>query len=294
MELPQNSETDPQQRIKLLELELNKLDEELKKNSEERASLNEIFKAQNEARIRLRQEINELRNTLTSARGRFKVVGEEFNYLKSSVQQFRKELNEKINESRSLRSSIMSLQDELTIDPKIAEKRIDELNWKIQTLSLSVKEEKKLLDQIRYLELQLIKGNKIKSLNEKLTSLKAEIESTKARLDEFQKKIKELANRRREIFAEITKYSTEFKALKSRTAPVYQKWIELKTKLNENHQRYVELTTKRKTTEINIKSLREGIVLINYEKRALDKLREGKRLTLEEYKFLAEKGLLNS
>jgi uncharacterized coiled-coil DUF342 family protein len=65
-------------------------------------------------------------------------------------------------------------------------------------------------------------------------------------------------------------------------------------KSSETRQDYTQLTTKRKEIAMNLKEIKEGIVITEFEKQVMEKLRSGRRLTLEEYKFLVEKGLLKS
>ncbi len=287
-------ETDnPRKKIKLLEEELEKLQAELDKPSEE-FSLNNKLRELNDIINTVKHELNEAGDKLSVARNSFRITREEISDIRAAITELKEKLGERTSEAKSIRSSIVSIRNELPMDPNIAEQRAKELDWKIQTTSLGAKEEKELVDEIRYLESQSIKGNKIKSLSEKLTQVRTEIESAEIRLNGLRKRLGEQKSKRNEFYSAIMKHSAELSALQSKVDQVYQSLIETKMKSGEIHQDYTQLATKRKELTVNLKEIKEKIVITEFEKQAIEKLRTGRKLTLEEYKFLIEKDLLKS
>jgi phosphoserine phosphatase len=79
----------------------------------------------------------------------------------------------------------------------------------------------------------------------------------------------------------------------------HQKYLETKQQAQQIHQKCVELVEKIKTFERELKenadkkqAERQGELQKELEERALAKLKRGEKLMWEEFKILAEKGIL--
>ncbi|MBS7621198.1 hypothetical protein KEJ32_03685, partial [Candidatus Bathyarchaeota archaeon] len=170
--------------------------------------------------------------------------------------------------------------------------------WKIQTTPLSLSEEKKLVEQVRELESQINVHRKIEQLNREKIELKAELKALQARVELYHRTIMEGAEKSRQIHAEMQKKVEEAKKIKGEADNFHRLYLQTREKVKALQKEMVKILDE-------IKSFREEIsaeeekrrkeaeekLLESVEKQAFEKLRRGEKLTWEEFKVLAEKGL---
>jgi uncharacterized coiled-coil DUF342 family protein len=140
----------------------------------------------------------------------------EINQIKSE----RDALNEKVKlhkEQRDIiRAQAAPITDEINaIDEKIAElkktvprvsqrelqEELDAIEWKISTTSLDLPEEKRLVGEVKELEIQLKGYKKIDKKHEKIKELLVKRKEIDAQADVFHKELTELAKKSQELHA---------------------------------------------------------------------------------------------
>ncbi|MEM3055513.1 MAG: hypothetical protein QXM52_07405, partial [Candidatus Bathyarchaeia archaeon] len=119
-----------------------KVDAEAREFAEKRNMLNEEFKG-------LRAEILELRRTRDC-------VNLEVKELKKQKDKVKEERIQKIGELKNLRREFVELaKKKPSKGLKTLQMEIDNLEWKIQTTSLNLQEEKQLVERVKQLEIRL-------------------------------------------------------------------------------------------------------------------------------------------
>jgi uncharacterized coiled-coil DUF342 family protein len=179
------------------------------------------------------------------------------------------------------------------------EKEIENIDWKIQTTSLSVKEEQDLVNQVRQLEAHLSVQKQIKKVKEKLFELRTDEKKFGTEAKTLHGKLSELAEQSQKFHEQMLEALDKARKLQVEADDAHQKYVETKQQAQKLHQRCVELVEKIRTIERDLKEKadkkqaeRRSEIQKELEKRALAKLKRGEKLLWEEFQILAEKGLV--
>lgn len=209
----------------------------------------------------------------------------------------RKEKREQILE---LQEKIRALNEEKPEgNLRQVEREIENIDWKIQTTSLSVKEEQDLVNQVRQLEAHLSVHKQIKKVKEKLFELRTDEKKFGTEAKTLHGKLSELAEQSQKIHEQMLEALDKARKLQVEADDVHQKYVETKQQAQKLHQKCVELLEKIRTIERDLKETadkkqaeRQSEIQKELEKRALAKLKRGEKLLWEEFQILAEKGML--
>ena len=179
------------------------------------------------------------------------------------------------------------------------EREIEEIDWKIQTTSLPLKEEQDLVNQVRQLEAQLVVQKQIKKVKEKLFELRTDEKSFGVEAKTIHEKLSELAEQSQKFHEQMLEALDKARKLQVEADDAHQKYVETKQQAQKLHQKCVELVEKIRTIERDLKETadkkqadRQSELQKELEKRALAKLKRGEKLMWEEFQILAEKGML--
>jgi uncharacterized coiled-coil DUF342 family protein len=179
------------------------------------------------------------------------------------------------------------------------EREIEEIDWKIQTSSLPVKEEQTLVNRVKQLEAQLVVQKQTRKLKQKLAELRTEERSLRAEAETLHGKLSELAEQSQKFHEQMLEVLDRARKLQAEADEVHQKYVETKQQAQKLHQKCSELAEKIRTIERDLKEKadkkqaeRQSETQKELEKRALAKLKRGEKLLWEEFQILAEKGLL--
>jgi len=179
------------------------------------------------------------------------------------------------------------------------EREIEEIDWKIQTTSLPLKEEQSLVNRVRQLEAQLVVQKQTKKLNQKLFELRTDEKKFGAEAETLHGKLSELAEQSQKFHEQMLEALDKARKLQVEADDTHQKHVETKQQAQKLHQKCVELEEKIRTIERDLKEKaekkqaeRQSELKEELEKRALAKLKRGEKLLWEEFQILAEKGTL--
>jgi phosphoserine phosphatase len=179
------------------------------------------------------------------------------------------------------------------------EEEIESLEWKIQTTPLAFKEEKALINQIRPLEAQLLGYKQMQKLKDDIFTLQKESGALEAEAKLHHEKLSELAEQSQAFHEKRIKALDQIRTIKVEADVAHQKYVWMKEQVQEISQKYVELSRQIESLEQKLrqaegekKAERQTELLKDLEDRAREKLKRGEKLTLEEFKILAEKGIL--
>jgi phosphoserine phosphatase len=175
------------------------------------------------------------------------------------------------------------------------EKRIQGLEWKIQTSSLSLQEEKELVEQVRVLETQRVSMKKLRDLGDSLTELQTETKALGTQAKLRHDELSEIANQSQKFHKQIIDLSSKIKSLRQSADEAHQKYIEYRQQADHIHKKYVgtqqqirALKEDQERKEKQRHAEKEQALRIETTAKIREKMKRGERLTLEEFKLLSE------
>ena len=271
------------QKLSALKDQKDKLNAEAEKWAEKRDKLNEQFK-------NLRAETLGLKNERDNLNG-------EVKELKQQRDEAKTEFHTKIEEMRKL---IQEIKDLVKKKPprsfQALQREFEQIEWKIQTTSLSLKEEKELVEQVRPLEMQLNIYRKLDHLNQKCIQLKTELSALKTKSKLFHQKLTETAQRSQQIHAKMLEKIEDLKKLKEEADSLHKLFLQTREKIRPVQEEILEISAQIKAfreeaevEEEKEKKKGEEALRERLEKQAREKLRRGEKLSWEEFQLLAEK-----
>lgn len=276
-------------RIDELSQELNSLKETLAVSDLE---VRRLF----EKRNGLWQKTKELRVKAKMLKEKRDSVNKEVRRLKNSREQAKAESNEiqlimlKLDEKRLVIADRKPIRN-----MNLLQKEINEIDWKIQTNSLTLDEEKIMVDQVKYLEGQLSVYKQLRKLEEKISELKERKRSLKIKAKIDHARLSELAEQSQSFHEEMIEILKEVQVIQGKANDVHQEREKKTNQYRALYKKYnellVELNSLKKTLQTAEKE-KKTTMLIGLKKnlleRAIKKLEVGQKLTWEEFQVLAE------
>lgn len=264
-----------------------------------RDMLNAEAKKWADRRDALNDKNKEARNELRTHRSKRDEANETVKRLKEHQSEIIAQMNVKREEYNVLGEKINKLLGRTSQSASAVKRQIDSLDWKIQTNPLSPTEENEIIDQIRLLEKEKLFHKEAATLKERLTELKVELGVLRIQSNEIHSQITELADRSREHHNKMLEKMGEAKPSIDEANDAHRKYLECERAADEVHRKYLETIEQIKIAEVKIKEIEN----IEYNKRlnkeaetvseaAYKKLKDGKNLTLDEFKLLKQKGLI--
>ncbi len=238
---------------------------------------------------------------------------DEMNSKVREYKEQRKELNEEIKKARERLNELKQGRNELEDNnpSKIPTKRLmrelKDSEWIIQTTVMSLDKERELVNKIAKLEAQLEEKttaqNKINEFQSKIIEEAASLGAIKAKLDQSHQKVIDYAKKAQEHHDQMEKLFSKAKEFEKRADELYKQFLEVKKLADDEHQKVVKIYEKidilkkeindLKKSEEEEKQRRIDVKLEEKEKVAVQKLKEKrKKLTMEEFRILVEKGLI--
>ena len=164
------------EQLSTLREQLNRTNDEMFKHIEKRDKLNEQARA-------LRQEINELKEERDRLNETVQTLKQQRDDLREKIRPFIEEIkvhSQKIRELKEKRSGVP--RHEL-------QKAFDAIEWKIQTTSLDLQEEKGLIEEVKQIEIQLNVYKKMDQHSHRISELKAELKVFTDKADAFHQEL---------------------------------------------------------------------------------------------------------
>ncbi len=177
-------------------------------------------------------------------------------------------------------------------------KRYKELTWKYQTTSLTIEEDRKLVQEITEIEKKLVHFKKVKDVDQEISSLRAKFNELKDKANAVHQEVLTLAEESKKSHDKLmaaheegAKTIDELNSVRAEMNTIWETIKESKIKLSDARTKYEIVKTvqlQRKAQELAeraklLLSKRNELVA-----RANEKLKKGERLTFEEYAALLE------
>jgi uncharacterized coiled-coil DUF342 family protein len=262
--------------------QLRKADIEVKDHIEKRDKLNEQFK-------KLRTEITELKTGRDSLNEKVKTLKQQ----RDSA----REINGKIIEEIKVHSQkIKELKEKTPRNSQARlEKELQAIEWKIQTTTLDLQEEKRLVAEVKQLETQLSAYRKIERQNKKITELRSQLKTLEANADAAHQELMVAAQKSQELHAKMIAKIAQSKNIKTEADSVHAMFIQAKEQSKPLREEINKLSTKKRTLQEakrkedeSKKRVAEKALKENLGSQARNKLQRGEKLSWHEFQLLAE------
>ncbi|HIJ09086.1 TPA: hypothetical protein HA274_07145 [Candidatus Bathyarchaeota archaeon] len=266
--------------LSTLEQQIKAANGEAKKLTEKRDRLNDDFR-------KLRQEtqnLREKRDSLNEKVQTLKMLRDETHSRIPVITEELRKIAEKINElkKKTPKRKQRDLQQE-----------IDEIEWKIQTTSLDLEEEKQLIASVKQLGIQLDAYKRIENQKKKAIELREHIDTLASQANNFHQEMNVAVQESKEIHARMLSKITESKKVKIDADKLHSAYIEEKEKIKPVNDEYQMLLERRrqllalvKIEEENERKGREHEMRKHIISEARNKLQKGKELSWDEFQLL--------
>ena len=279
--------------IQALNQQIAALKEQAYKASAETKTFIEKRNQLNEQHRKLRQEIY----ALTDERNQHNAIVKA---LKQQRDEAKTELRAKIEEIKTYRQKLLELKKKLPPQSHHRElqKEFDAIEWKIQTTSLDLQEEKQLIENVKQIETQLHAYKKIDQNHKKIAELQKELDVLKAKVDACHKELSEAAQKSQTTHTILIAKIEESKKTKAEADGLHNAYLQVKEKFKPLNEEIAKLmaqkqqlqstireedAVKKKTTEQALKEIKEKL-----GSQAKEKLQRGEQLNWDEFQLLAE------
>jgi uncharacterized coiled-coil DUF342 family protein len=280
------------QTIKQLEQKLTSLleEEDLSRNltnqlAEKRNRLNDRSR-------NLREEVQQLRSERDQINDKVRSLKERRNDLTLVIKEKVERIRHLIEESKSIaekkpRRTHKDLQDE-----------IDSIDWKIQTTSHTIQEDKELVEKVKQLETQLSVHKKFEQLRKTAQDENAQVARLRTESQQRHQALTAQAKIGQELHSRMLVKMEEAKTIKAEADAIHKQFLEAKEKAKPIRDQIVSVSgeirrmkgeaqeEEQKEKRRSEEELRESL-----EQKAREKLKRGEKLSWQEFQLLSEKGV---
>jgi uncharacterized coiled-coil DUF342 family protein len=251
-----------------------------------------------EERGKVREQIKELRTEISKLKQQRDKTNQKVKDLKIIRDHLVSERKEKLAKVVEFKHKLASFKQ---IPPKAVQSiqnEIQTLDWKIQTGSLTMAQEKRVVEQIAELEKQLAAYKHAQSKWTEIKTMQHQLRNMRTQEKETHRQIAQLAEQSRQIHQTMSEKGANIPKLKADAEEAHEKFIENRREAQKVHLQCVPimaqiraLLLQTKTEEQKKKARRQTELMQELERKALEKMKRGEKLTWDEFKILAEKGL---
>jgi uncharacterized coiled-coil DUF342 family protein len=295
-------------------------------------------------------QIDKIKKQIGEANNQIKKFVEKRNQLHEQVRKTRDEINQIKTERDSLNEKVRLLKEQrdvirakivpimeqvAAVDVKIAElkknvprvnqrelqEELDAIEWKISTTSLDLKEEKRLVGEVKALEMQLKGFKKIDKQHQKIKELLAQRKVLDDQADVFHKELTDLAKKSQELHGTMMEKVNAVKKDRTEADSLHQAFVLAKTQNNawydqireliekdqvqraaskgidiakrkENEARWIEEQARRKEEQVKrkeeqaLRAVKEKEIKEKIGSQAKEKLQRGEKVNWEEFQMM--------
>jgi uncharacterized coiled-coil DUF342 family protein len=270
------------QQLASLREQINKANAETKTYIERRDKLNGKFK-------KLRQEINELKIERDN-------LNENVKTLKQQRDEARAQMRLIIEELKMHKQKIAELKKKTPQKShRELQKEFEGIEWKIQTTTLDMQEEKRLIENVKRLETQLNIYKKIDQHINEIVELQKELETLEKTVDKAHQELTETAKKSQEIHTKMIAQISESKIIRSEADSLHGAYVQAKERVKPLREEFKKLAEQKKKLQDALrkedekrKKNAEKALKEKLESQARNKLQRGEKVSWDEFKLLAD------
>lgn len=278
------------------EKKIEELSLELASVKEQRDKLNSEAASWAKERNSVHEQVRKLRKEAASIREKRDALNRKVKELKNLREQAKAKRKEKHVQILELREKMRTLLGKKpSQNLRVVQEEIDSLEWKIQTTSLSVKQEEEIISIIKRLEIQRNILRQLQELKNTLIELQTDEKALATKAKSHHEELAGLAEQSQRLHEQRLEVLGQIQSLKVEADNAHQKYVEPHQKANELHQKYTELLQKinelkqkQQKLEEAKQAKRQKQLLKEARKKASEKMKRGEKLTWEEFKLLTE------
>ncbi|MCW4026751.1 MAG: hypothetical protein NWE76_04620, partial [Candidatus Bathyarchaeota archaeon] len=230
----------PEQRLEELERQLDTL-------RAERDRLNEEALKWAGKRDLLHEKTKKLRLEARSFRDDRDELNAAVHQLKTLREEVRTERLAKIDQLKTLRKEAKEASSyRPSRSSQSLENEIAAIEWKIQTASPSLDEERRLVEQVKALETQMSVYRKVQAMKEKIAKLQSEATALKEEAASYNEKISEMAEQSQRYHEKMIDRLENARKLNAEADNMHRRFVELKEEERALHMKYSEASEKAK------------------------------------------------
>ena len=260
------------------------LDDEADRLAEKRNNLNEEMR-------NLRAEIQELRSERDQANEKVKELKQQRNTTTATIREKIEEIKKLGEERHDFSKKIPSRSH------RALEEEVKSIDWKIQTSSLTLQEEKNLVGKVKALETQLDFHRKVEQLQMRIDALHAEVNNLQTERERCHEALTAHSQKSQEIHAKMLTKIEESKKNKMEADGAHKRFVEAREKTKPLREEIATISCKIRQLESEVRGEHEkerkqseNLLRQTLENKAMEKLRKGEKLSWEEFQLVAEKG----
>jgi uncharacterized coiled-coil DUF342 family protein len=208
-------------------------------------------------------------------------------------------IHEKIDETRKLNEDNKDLAKKRpSTNHQALQEEIDSIEWKIQTTSMTLQEDKEHVEKVKQLETQLKVHKKLERVSQQVFKLRTEAKSLKTQSEQYHKELTENAQKSQDLHKKMFEKIEESKKSRAEADALHKQFVEAREKTRPIQDDIVKISnqTRQLKGELQEEEQKErkeseSAIRETLEKRAIEKMKRGEKLSWEEFQILAEKGL---
>lgn len=259
------------------------------------------FGAEAEEATKKRDKLNGKFQTIRAEISGLKVKRDELNQKVQELKQKRAEtkakISEKVEQLKKLRQGAKTLERKKPRrSQQDLQKEFADTEWKIQTSSLNLQEEKELVERVRRAEVQLNIYRKLEESDKKELELRIEVKALDVEGKTCHERLTQIAQSSQETHEKMLHKIEESRRIKAEADSYHQEFIRVLEKIKAIRQeidaiagQVRQIQAEMREKEVKEKKLNEDSLRIKLGQQAAEKLKRGEKLTWEEFQLLSEK-----
>ena len=188
------------------------------------------------------------------------------------------------------------------VPEKVLRRNLKQLEWKIQTEILPTDEERRLVTEIADLQEKLEEAEGIRALRQERNARFSTFEGLKAEMNHYHKAVIRTAKASQKHHHEMAQLFTEIDEIRKEADQCHKDFIETKKIADETHKKFIEIIKGKEKYQKELQGIKQKARVDHFREvketiearaeEALNKYKDGKKLSLEEFSMLVERGLV--
>jgi uncharacterized coiled-coil DUF342 family protein len=275
------------------------LNEELSSMKDERDKVEKAAYKMAEKRDRLHELVKNLRDEVAELRGRRDEINDRVKEMKQRRNKMSTMIREKLDQTKKINDEYRTLSKRKpSRSHDDLQNEVESVDWKIQTSSLTVQEDRELVEKVKQLELQLVVHRKLEQLSLRITQLLAEVRTMKSESQHLHLQLTAKAKTSQEIHTRMLEKIEESKMHRAKMDELHRQYLQTREKIRSMRDEENVLATQMRQLKVEIheqvqreKEEGENVLREILERQAKEKLKRSGKLSWEEFQLLAEKGI---
>lgn len=274
--------------------EIAEIDQKLGKLRDQADKINAETRVRLEKRDKLNEQFKTFRGQIRELQDQRNSLNEKVKNLKQQRDAARANNGSIIEEIKARQGKIEELKKKKPRIPRQQlEKEFQETEWTIQTTSLDLKEEKRLVEQVRQLELQLNIYRKIEQQNKRIGELRKQLRTLQANANAHHEELVNTAQKSQDLHTNLIAKINESKNIKAEADALHATYVQARKQAKPLYEEIKQLSEQKKKLENTLREedqSKRKLVEKNLKEKigsqARQKLQQGEKISWQEFQLL--------